>query len=566
MIRSFAFVVAVLLACPVAYAAEDTVRRHFVIVGNNHSIDGDIEDLQYADDDAVLFYRLFAPFAARIDLLTVLDDVSQARHRGMAKHARLPTRAELRNVLKQNYQQIQLGRTGGQRTELTFVFVGHGGLDDEGKGFVHLADGRFSRADLFRDIIKKSPADVTHVILDACNAFSLVAGRGPKKERKVDPTFARFLSGHDLEKYPSVGVLVATSDSRETHEWSRIGGGVFSYQVRSALAGAADINRDNRVEYSEVAAFVDAANAELPAAGKRISTFAWPPRRDRSTALLDLRAAPGLRRVIIDQPVTGRLFLETESGERWAGFHAAGERVVVHAPAGELLFLRDGGREVEIDAGTDDVWIRDAPEASYTVAQRGAVDRAFERALFAIPFDRAYYRGYVGGRRHLVAVQFVAAEVDEDPGLPGSMGVGGGYVLGKSVFRQELDHGAFVRVDLPISEGLSLSPTVEWGMTGLENDNHVHRVILMPALSYRYPWRRVAVQGGLAVGWGVLAISGGSADYTLGVVRGSLGVEVRLSGNLWLAIEGSYTGYVVTVDDEEMLRTTPQGTFGLVWR
>ena len=101
-------------------------------------------------------------------------------------------------------------------------------------------------------------------------------------------TLKAFLEEEQLERYPRAGVIVATSGDQETHEWSRYHGGILSHELRSALSGAADVNGDGRIEYSELRAFLAAANARVQeprGARRRLRARARarsPPRARRS--------------------------------------------------------------------------------------------------------------------------------------------------------------------------------------------------------------------------------------------------------------------------------------------
>lgn len=544
-------------------------QRFAVVVGNNRSAEPGVEPLRFADDDAVLFARVLAPFVQQVELLTLLDDASQRRYPGVADTATPPTVAALRQALARSFARIEQARAAGApRTELYFVFVGHGGVDREGKGYLHLQDGRLSRADLFHQVVAASPADYTHLVLDACNAFSVVAGRGQDDDdqRALDRAVQSFLAGHDLEDYPSVGVLAATTDNRETHEWSRIQAGIFSHQVRSALSGAADINLDGAVEYSEVAAFVDAANAGLAGSGKRLSAFAWPPARNRRAPLVELAHGQGLRQVVVDAALEGRLFVERASEERWVELNASDRgQVVLYLPVDTDFFLRDGLRETPVPAGAESFWISKPPEQSYTVSSRGVVDQIFERRLFAVPFDLSYYRGFVSGQPQLVAVE-QAAGVELEPPREPWLHLSAGYALGLAPPVAALEHGAFVRGEVELGRGFGAGLELQGAHAWLDNGNELSRADLLPYVRYRSEltgW--LGVEGALGVGYGAMGLSGdhGGWDLAVGAARARLGADLNVWGPLWLQAGGAWAAYLVTVDGEETVVTAPQLMLGL---
>ena len=55
-------------------------------------------------------------------------------------------------------------------------------------------------------------------------------------------------------------MILATTLGQQAHEWSAIESGVFTHELLSGLLGAADVNADQRIEYTELQAFIAAAN------------------------------------------------------------------------------------------------------------------------------------------------------------------------------------------------------------------------------------------------------------------------------------------------------------------
>jgi hypothetical protein len=151
-------------------------------------------------------------------------------------------------------------KAAGRTPVLYFVFTGHGQRGPAGEGTVSLLDGAFTRTDLYKEVITPSTASFLHLIVDACDSYFFVNSRGLPVGPAQTAAVTRHLASRELDRYPQVGVVLSTSTAQESHEWSAISSGVFSHQVRSALAGAADVNSDGRVEYSELTAFIAAAS------------------------------------------------------------------------------------------------------------------------------------------------------------------------------------------------------------------------------------------------------------------------------------------------------------------
>ncbi len=371
-------------------------RVYAIVVGNNTSIDPGVAPLHYADDDAARYFELLAPQAHRAVLLTVLDAESQAVFPELAQRALAPTRTALLEQLQQTNAEMEQDRLAGLEPILYFIFVGHGQGGVGQEGYVSLLDGRFTRSDLFHEVIAPSRATYNHVVIDACDSYFMVAARGDDSGPDVRQAVKDYVGMEQLARYPNTGVLLATSSEKETHEWSRFGGGVFSQEVRSALTGAADVNGDGRIEYSEVKAFVAASNLGVTDPRARLEIFARPPALNAHAPLIDL--AGGYRHFLrVPASRAERFYLEDARGVRYADFYPApGGAVSIALVPSAYYFLRGAETEAKIDldqAGTTDS--SDLHWRPIALAARGSISLTFEHNLFSTPFGAAFYQGYV---------------------------------------------------------------------------------------------------------------------------------------------------------------------------
>ncbi|MCB9654636.1 MAG: caspase family protein [Deltaproteobacteria bacterium] len=591
-----------LIGFNLARAAHKQPQRVVVIVGNNRSLDRARPSLRYADDDAILYADLLRQKSAVLKVLTTLDDESQHRFPGAAEWTTPPTKSSLRASLQDAFSTIHQLRARGDEVDLWFVYIGHGSVDDEGSGYVDLQDAPFTREDLYRDIVASSPADRTHIIIDACHAYSLVAGRGDSdaesKTSRLDASatsrFDRFIGGHDLEDHPTVGVLLAATEERETHEWSRIRSGVFSHLVRSALTGAGDVNSDRRIEYSEVAAFVSSASADLGRLGKRLHIFAWPPVQERSAALLDVAPGPAQREIRLASHLGGHMQLESETGTRWAEFNkAAGTVLSLFVPANVAFFLRDADHESPpIESGSETIVLRELPSrVSSWFSSRGAVDRAFEASLFGVPFSADYYRGYVAQRPFLVSVKLPrdgeGALGVEDGSRPAKLDLAVGYALSPSVLvASALEHGVHLGLIYTItpstlSNASNASNASNWSNSswgiGVEvgyaqasyaGGHRSWRVALCPTVRWQYRISEgVSALLHVSVGDTLLALRGPIDSTDPSVITGSLGGGIRLGllDELFLTASGNARGYMLTTGDRENVRIRPEFLLSVGW-
>ena len=259
-------------------------------------------------------------------------------------------------------------------------------------GLGHLADGRLTRTRL-RDILAKLGAHRTHLIVDACKSYFLVAGRGPGGRR------AAFRRPFALpEALPGVGYILSTSTAAESHEWAAWRSGLFSHQVRSALLGAADADADGAVDYSELAAFVAVANEAIPSPLYRPGVFIRPPTDDRAATVFTPGDARSPDRLLIEPAATGRLEVTDQRGLRFADTHkAAGQPLRLLLLPPWRYDVRWRGESFTVEPGAGPVRLAELESTGVWVAQRGEAHRAFQHA-FAVPFGQDVARGFRLGR------------------------------------------------------------------------------------------------------------------------------------------------------------------------
>lgn len=383
-----------------APAAEPPPRIHAVIVATNTAPGEPLERLRYADDDGARYYELFLSLgAAQVHLLSVMDGDTQARFPAVAAVARAPTRAALEQTLAEQFRNIRDANASGVRTVFYFVYVGHGTVTSAGEGAMFLSDGRFTRADLFQTVVSQSPATVGHLIIDACNAYLMVARRGSASTNAlaIDQAVSQFVARESLDRYPNLGVVASTQGAAEVHEWERFEAGVFSHQVRSGLAGAADIDHDGVVRYAELRAFVSAANARVTDPAARVNAHIAPPPTSLAEPLADRRWRPGSGPTLhIPRQLAGRWHVDDDRGVRYADFHTATDAsLTLSLVPRPRYYLRSARDErvvnLELSAHVDGSTL--AP-ARITLASRGAEAAAFQRDLFAVPVGPAYLEGF----------------------------------------------------------------------------------------------------------------------------------------------------------------------------
>lgn len=385
-------------------------RRFALVVAENRPQNDRLAPLRFADDDGLRYRALLQTLGAEVTLLTVLDEDTQRRNPAAARGLRAPTLAAVVESMARINAQMTAAHAEGEVTDFYFVFAGHGESGPNGEGRMHLRDGVLTRRAFLETVVSASTADFNHLVIDACHAAALVSRRGGEddgyRERGFEDVVQRYLDDEDLSAHPNTGALLASSRGEETHEWEVFRAGIFSHQVRSGLTGVADTNGDGVIEYSELAAYVAAANATVRAPGARPEVVTFPPALDRHRPLADLADGP-TRYLRLPARFLGRAWLEDANGDRYADFNASGEApmLVALADAGGY-YLRRGTDEAHIDdsspGAVDGGRLPWRPRALGT---RGAVDDAFRRDLYGVPFGPSFYQGFVAQAGWLPAIR-----------------------------------------------------------------------------------------------------------------------------------------------------------------
>jgi len=373
--------------------------RLALIIGNNESRDEGVKPLRFADDDAARFYELLSAVGYDARLLTVLDPDTALQHPVAAQVARPPSWDKLMRSVAELAQTVQAIHATGGEAELVVTYSGHGAVGERGDPYVSLLDRPLYRGDFFRDVVAAVGADFAHVIIDACRAHDFVDARGGPNGPDFDGALSLFLGNERRAKYPHIGIMVAESADGETHEWSRTRSGIFAHEVLSGLAGGADVNDDGRIEYSELHAFVAAANQAIKDPRARLRVVAEAPTQGARRPLLTLTSGGQAERV--RTPASGgRFTVEDERGVRWVDVNQApGMQVTLHLPRRPRYFVIDvdKAQEATIDGRADSAIVvlsELAFVAQEPTQARGSVSAALASDLFRTPFGASFYEGF----------------------------------------------------------------------------------------------------------------------------------------------------------------------------
>ena len=464
-----------MVATLIPRSAAAATRHYLIAIGNNERPDGGgrgpdddvaVADLRYADDDAASMVSFWRELGAATELLTVFDADSQRRFPALARDAQPPTLARLRDVVASLGKRFVADRQAGDEPVLVFYYSGHGSVKAGEEPSLTMLDGPLTRKILYDEVLAALPARYVHLIIDACHAEAIVRPRDLQAEVApvADTDVEAYAARNTLRRFPHVGAVVATSAMAEAHEWDEYQRGVFTFQVLSALRGAADVNRDGLIEYSELSAFLGSANASVVDPRAKLAVVARPPAVNPHAPIADLtgvrqRAAiltgvgPGLGRFFVEDDRGNRLGeIRPETGFRYEMILPSGEQLYLRTPTSEGSFRTEPGVKVAVSS------LELVPRS---IRSRGAVESSLRHGLFATPFGPTYYRGFVDARADLPAVDLRSEPLEAGPDLADTrttwstarwagltlvaagvvgVAVGAGYGLAVMSKNDEIDH------------------------------------------------------------------------------------------------------------------------------
>jgi hypothetical protein len=386
-----------------APAGEITERTFALVIGYNGqppgTTDESVQPLHYADDDALAFYELQKELGADAILLTVPDAETRRRYPQTADGVRPPTMDEIGRSIDALNARMDAAARSGATPVFVFYYSGHGARDLKGDAAFALLDGALSQSAMHERVLGRIRSPVIHLIIDACHAEAVVRPRDIEaKTVEIRPEdLVEHLSKTSSARYPNVGLVVASTSGASTHEWDLYQSGVFTHEVISGLRGVADVNHDGRVDYTELAAFLMAANREVIDPRARVSSVVQAPAVPAHKELSRIGSRSTIGWLTGIPQTAGRFFIEDRRGNRILDGHAeSGSSISVGVPPDELLFLRNRDEEAEliVKAGAE------APFSALAfhprvLRPRGAMEASLRDGLFLMPFGPAYYAGYV---------------------------------------------------------------------------------------------------------------------------------------------------------------------------
>ena len=402
------------VAAPTLAHAADTpatdtpkVSRFALVIGSNTTSSDDQSPLRFADDDAARIAEVLREAGTDVELLTTFDRDSQQMFSALVGTAKQPTPKAVREGYARLVKRMRKAKAQGE-VELTIYYSGHGDVGPDGRGFLTLDGGRLTKHDLFSGMLGKSPADHNHILIDACRSEELVLSRGKgwqpdRLQGDYSRNVEQYLENDQLSSYPNTGVILASSVDQKTHEWDVYRGGIFTHQLVSGLRGAADLNGDGKVEYSEMGGFVSAANRGVSDPRGKLDVVVRAPAGNQRAPLLIHDDIGDKRVALFVGTDVNHYVLEDRRGVRLADLRRGDAHpTYVRLPEGDIFITRQtethGGttrKEAKISStDTGAVLVRQLAFASPQRESRGALVDAFRSGLFRVGYGPSYYAGY----------------------------------------------------------------------------------------------------------------------------------------------------------------------------
>lgn len=486
------------------------VARFAIVIGNNQPDGNRAEPLRFADDDAVATHRLLMDAGVESHLLVTLDADSQRLHSSLNRDG-TPSLRDLERVFSAISSEVRAHTQRGEATELLLFYSGHGDAE-HGEGYVVLEDEHLTRSRLF-SLLSRSPATRNHVFVDACKSYFLVYAKGPGGRRSAyAPAFVESAIPGQLA---NTGFVLSTSSDRDSHEWDHYQAGIFSYELRSALRGAADANHDGRINYAELGAFLSVANSGIKNAKLRPDFMVRPPRSGATGEILGWKAETAALRLT---GPSGHLYVETAQGERLLDAHpAAGEFVNVHLPELRPLFVRkdDESAEYVLTNQTSGEELALLTPTVPEVGRKGALNLALQQ-LFAAPFGSENVHEFEV-QSMLVLPPLETADVPTATPAHSTLGTVAGWVA--------IGAGGAALTLTGASIATSLSSKGESQVEVERHNQQVRTLNIASAVGY-------AIAGVAGLTWGLcrLQVSAAPTAQTSARARDARGLTLQLEG------------------------------------
>ena len=532
--------------------------------------DDEFPTLRYTDDDALAYVELLGFRASRSRVYSVLDEETRDTWPDLAPRVFPPERGDILDGFDEMVEEIRDAETP---QEVFLILLGHGGVDAMGDGYFVLPDGRLTRDDLLK-MLEQLRGTTVHLIVDTCNAWDLVRPRGEGGWRPdtvpvpVTEALAEALRQEGAaRRFPNTGFLLASSEGVRAFEFSLLGSGVFSYLVRSALTGGADL--DEHITYGEVVAFVAAAVSGVESPNSRPDHFIEGPTGDHHRVLLDLSSGTDATWLEVDVP--GRIWVVDDRAVRIVDVHPAADAPVrVRLPHGRDYHVLRRGEDAQVPPGRT-ARVSTLNFGGVQIAERSAEGEQLRRGLFRVPMSQAYQLGYLEGRRRPAAAVLARTAAVRNWGLAA------GYRVGSVPLGLDgVNHGTRLGILRYLERWAWMGLTFAYSRSSHTVDMerfHLDGYFAGVLAGVRWPrgfGRHLEPFAELELGhqWLVRETEASTKGDPLswrGALRAGLSVLLPWGG-LSLEFSGGATAQVITLDGTEEMEAGGFGEAAILWR
>ena len=499
--------------------SQEPSHSYALLVGSNRGGEGQ-QTLSFAERDAERVAQLLRELGrtprSNIELL------------------RQPTPAKLTAALSRLETKLAGHAERGERARVLFYYSGHARAGGLSLGTAELP------LPALRDALTALPANLTVVVLDACQsgAISGVKGSAPAADFSSSSVAALRSQG--------LAIMASSTGSELSQESSSLKGSYFTHHLVAALRGAADadqsgyVSLDEAYRYAYTRTLADTSRTQV---GGQHATFETNLTGQGDVPLTYTSDADA--KLIVPARVAGRVLVQrASSGAVLAEvIKAEGDSVLLALPSDhyEVLVRKEGSRhakqcEVTLEAGEATTLTlgpcRDI-ELAPAVEKHGE-DPAWERWFVELGFGV----GQVNGGDYIDTLRTFGFEDDLDQKVQGLASFGGGiYLLRKLALtaRYELLERGFYSRDLA-------------GSSFEEFNWRTQAITVGPRLGHPFWNGRMAAFGEASLGLAVAytgferADEGTSRDRYFGVAaRLGAGLSVSFTKNIGAFIAAGYT-------------------------
>ena len=400
----------------VRVTASARTKTYAVVIAQNRSLDPGVKPLQYADDDGAKNWELLSLFADRASLFVVLDDDTARLHPDAARIAESPERAAIFDRLAR-FNAEMAARSRARRRARALLHLRRPRRRRRQRPGLHQparrqADARRALSRRHRAVegaLRPRHRRRLQELLHGQRARRQQAlGRRLGRRPTRAPPATRSCRRSSRRSSSSAIRAPASSSPPRAIKRRTSGRAIAAASCRTSCARRSPApptsTATGAIEYSELRAFLAAANARVRNPEARVDVFARAPALDRHRPLVDLRdrRRPHARFLHFGAGLGGRFFIEDDRGVRVADFNKEpGAAFDVMVSARHAYYVCRSAtrskRRRRASASGASRWRRCRGTRAPSPRAARSTPR-FRNDLYREPYGRGFYDGFVATR------------------------------------------------------------------------------------------------------------------------------------------------------------------------